>query len=306
MSHNLLNKNGLNEKEYIEAYDISRYDQPSVTVDMLLFTISSEEVNNYRKVADKSLRILLIQRNEHPYIGQWALPGGFVRMNEDLETAAYRELKEETGIDNAFLEQLYTYGQVGRDPRGRIISTSYMSLVNETEMNTKAGSDAADARWFDVKYKLLKEELVKDDPNQTDNDQDYVENKYIEIALTCEELKLSSMIKVSRIVKGRHVSYKREIVESKEISFDHGLIIQYGVERLRNKLESTDIIYHMMPDLFTLTELQKSYEVILDKKLLKANFRRKTAKYVSETEHSTSDAGHRPSKLYKFNTQWEK
>lgn len=297
MKNKLLDCNGLNEEEFLAAYDISQFDRPSVTVDILLMTISDEEAESYRKLPEKSLRVLLIKRKDHPFIGQWALPGGFIRIDEDIETAAYRELQEETSIDNAYLEQLYTYGDVHRDPRGRIISTSYMSLVNANEVKMKAGTDAEDARWFEVQYTVAKEE-------QEVNPNGFTENKYIDITLTNEDIILSATIKLSRFVDGKHVSYKRTIVSNNQLSFDHGLIIQYGIERLRNKLEYSDIVFHLMPDLFTLTELQKAYEKILGKKLLKANFRRKIAKLVSETDKSTSDAGHRPSKLYRFNPRW--
>lgn len=298
MNSKLIDSKGINEEEFLAAYDISQFDQPSVTVDILLLTISDEEAENYRKLPEKSLKVLLIKRKEHPFIGQWALPGGFIRIDEDIETAAYRELQEETNVDNAYLEQLYTYGDVDRDPRGRIISTSYMSLVNAHEIKMKAGTDAEEARWFKVQYSLTKEER-----EMTPNG--FTENKYIDITLTNADIILSATIKVSRFVEGKHVSYKRTIVSNDQLSFDHGLIIQYGIERLRNKLEYSDIVFHLMPDLFTLTELQKAYEEILGKELLKANFRRKTAKLVSETDKSTSDAGHRPSKLYKFNPRWE-
>ena len=294
---NIKNKQGLNEEEYLSSYDITAFEQPSVTVDMLLFTISNKAVDNYRKLPEKSLKVLLIKRNEHPFIGHWAIPGGFVGMKESLETAAYRELKEETGVENAYLEQLYTYGDIKRDPRGRIISTAYMALVNPDEITTEAGSDADDARWFTVDYKL-------DNKNKEMTDSGYIEHQSIVVTLTNEETVLSSTILVDRIVTGKIVSYNRSVVSNDLLSFDHGLILQYGVERLRNKLEYSDIVFHLMPDLFTLTDLQQAYEEILDKKLLKANFRRKTAKLVTETEHSTSDAGHRPSKLFKYNPDW--
>ncbi len=184
-----------------------------------------------------------------------------------------------------------------RDPRGRIISTSYMSLVNKNEIKEKAGSDAAETAWFDLEYKLIKEERIIEGEG-------YVENKFYEINLSNEGTKLSSTIKVCRIVNGKHISYERHIVSSDAVAFDHGRIIQYAVERLRNKLETSDIAFHLMPDLFTLTELQKAYEKILDKPLLKANFRRKINPMVKETDNYTSDAGHRPSRLFKFNSKW--
>ncbi len=292
-----INKTGLTEKEFLANYDISEFEQPSVTVDMLLLTISEVEEKNYRKLPEKALRVLLIKRLEHPFINQWALPGGFIRMNENIEIAAYRELKEETGIDNAYLEQLYTYGDVNRDPRGRIISTSYMSLVNADEIQMKAGTDASDARWFDVNYELVKKE-------SEEKDNGFIDNQYIKIALKNNDINLESIIKISRIVEGRHISFKRTIESNNGLSFDHSLIVQYAIERLRGKLEHSDIAFHMMPDLFSLTELQKTYEEILGKKLLKANFRRKVSKMVLETDSINTDGGHRPSKLFKFNTRW--
>jgi len=291
------NKDGLTEEEYLASYDISAFDQPSVTVDMLLFTITDQAVENYRKLDEKELKVLLIQRNEHPFIGRWAIPGGFVKMDENLKNAAYRELKEETGVDNAYLEQLYTYGDVDRDPRGRIISTAYMSLVNADEIKMEAGSDADDAKWFHVTYEIIKKEKSVEEEKECIR-------TVIELTLRHEDIVLKSSILVEKTVEGRHVSYDRSIISNDGLSFDHALIIQYGLERLRSKLEYTDIIFHMMPDLFTLTALQRSYEEILDKKLLKANFRRKTAKFVEETDVYTSDAGHRPSRLFKFNPNW--
>jgi len=97
---------------------------------------------------------------------------------------------------------------------------------------------------------------------------------------------------------------ERELIESNGIAFDHAKIIEYGIERLHNKIEYTDIAFNLMPELFTLTELQQVYEVILDTELLKANFRRKIAGKVIETDQYTRDVGHRPSKLFRFNPNW--
>ena len=292
-----LDAKGMTEEEFLQSYDMSAFDRPSMTVDMLLFTIASEKTDNYRKLPEKKLRILLIKRKEHPYICTWALPGGFVRIDESLDMAAYRELKEETGVDNAYLEQLYTSGKVDRDPRGRIISTAYMSLVDFNEVDPKAGSDASETAWFDVTYSLKREER-----DMTDNG--FIEKRYIDIALVHQETRLSVTVMTSRLVRGRHVKYSRELISSDGLAFDHGLIIQCGIESLRSRLESTDLIFHLMPERFTLTELQKAFEVILGRDLLKANFRRKISKFVDETSQTTSDAGHRPSKLFKFNPRW--
>ena len=116
----LKNKQGLTEEQFLARYDAGKYERPSVTVDMLIFTVTDEENQNYRKLPEKVLRLLLIKRGDHPYIGQWALPGGFVEMDESLDEAALRELQEETNIKNIYMEQLYTWGDIGRDPRTRL------------------------------------------------------------------------------------------------------------------------------------------------------------------------------------------
>jgi len=125
----VLNKQGLTAEQFLSTYDASKYPRPSVTVDMLIFSVTDEEKKNYRKLPEKVLRLLMIKRGDHPYLGQWALPGGFVKMDESLDEAALRELKEETNINDIYMEQLYTWGAVARDPRTRVISVSYMSLV---------------------------------------------------------------------------------------------------------------------------------------------------------------------------------
>ena len=93
------------EQQYLENYDPSQFDHPSVTVDILIFTVS-----------DRKLQLLLIKRNEHPYMGKWAIPGGFLQMNESADEAASRRIREEAGIENVHLEQLYTFSAVDRDP----------------------------------------------------------------------------------------------------------------------------------------------------------------------------------------------
>lgn len=153
-----LNKQGLTEEEFLKAYDASKFERPSVTTDMLIFTVMEKENKNYRKLPEKTLKLLMIKRGDHPCLGWWALPGGFVNMDESLDQGALRELKEETNIDNIYMEQLYTWGDVDRDPRTRIITTSYMALVDSQALNIKASDDADDAKWFDVSYKLYQEQ----------------------------------------------------------------------------------------------------------------------------------------------------
>lgn len=294
-----VNRQGLTEEQFLGSYEAGKYERPSVTVDMLIFTVTEEEKKNYRKLPEKVLKVLMIKRADHPYIGQWALPGGFVKMDESLDEAALRELKEETNIDDIYMEQLYTWGEVERDPRTRVISASYMSLVDGKVLDIKASDDADDAKWFTVSCKLYQEQ-------KTVNENGYCVQQLIRLKLTSEEESLNAMIKVTKIVEGKVTKFIREIVENDGIAFDHSKVIEYGIERLRNKIEYTDIAFNLMPELFTLTELQQVYEVILDTELLKANFRRKTADMVIETNEFTKDAGHRPSKLFKFNPNWLK
>ncbi|MFD2877856.1 NUDIX domain-containing protein [Paenibacillus rhizoplanae] len=256
-----------------------------------------QEQNNYRKLADKSLQLLLIQRGEHPFLGQWALPGGFVGISESVEEAARRELYSETNIDNIYMEQLYTWGDVDRDPRMRVISCSYMALVDRKALDVQAGDDAAAAAWFDVSYHIL-------ETRREALEQDVRQETLVEIILESEQEKLSGVIKLTETIQGHVRQVSREIVRSAGFSFDHLLMVQYAIERLRGKAEYTDIIFNLMPPLFTLSELQRVYEIILGKELLAAAFRRKIAERVIETDQSTRDAGHRPSKLYRYNREW--
>lgn len=295
----MLNKKGLTEEQFLAAYDPGKYERPSVTVDMLIFTVTDEEKKNYRKLPEKVLKLLMIKRGDHPCMGQWALPGGFVNMKESLDEAALRELKEETNIGDIYMEQLYTWGDVRRDPRTRIISASYMSLADSSTLDVKASDDADDAKWFTVNFKMYQEQ-------KTVTEKGYILQRLFKLNLTNEEDELSAVIKTVKTVEGKVTRTEREIVESRGIAFDHAKIIEYAIERLRSKIEYTDIAFNLMPELFTLTELQQVYEVILDTELLKANFRRKVAGMVIETNEYTKDAGHRPSKLFRFNPDWQK
>ncbi|GEC90405.1 NUDIX hydrolase [Brevibacillus brevis] len=292
-----VNKRGQTEQEYLEAYDVSQFERPSVTVDMLVFTVMDELEENYRKLSPKSLKILLVKRGEHPYIGQWALPGGFVTPGESLEEAARRELRTETNVDDIYLEQLYTWGDAGRDPRTWVISTSYMALVDSSSLQLQAGDDAEEAEWYRIEDRWLKE-------TKTATNDGSITEKWLELRLVHEREELSATIKITKTVTGRIVRETREIVETNNIAFDHAKIIQYALERLRNKIEYTDIAFALMPELFTLRDLQQVYEVILGRELLAAAFRRKVADKVLETNQYRKHAGHRPSKYFRFNPEW--
>jgi len=293
----LINKEGLNEGQFLGTYDANRFERPSVTVDMLIFTVTEEKKKNYRKLPEKVLKLLMIKRGDHPYMNQWALPGGFVHMNESLNDAANRELKEETNIDNIYMEQLYTWGDVTRDPRTRVISASYMALVDSSNLVIKSNDDADDAKWFTIACKLYQEQ-------RTLTERGHILQRFFKLNLSNEEQILTAVLKIVKTVEGKVTRTEREIIESNGMAFDHAKIIEYGVDRLRSKIEYSDIAFNLMPELFTLTDLQQVYEVILDTELLKANFRRKTADMVTETNEHTKDAGHRPSKLFRFNPNW--
>lgn len=121
------------------AYDPSHYERPSVTVDVVILTLR-----------EGRLKVLLIKRKRWPFEGMWAIPGGFVNPDESLEDAAERELKEETGVGDVYLEQLYTFGDPGRDPRTRVITVVYYALMRSDRLRLRAADDAADAGWFSL------------------------------------------------------------------------------------------------------------------------------------------------------------
>jgi len=212
-----------------------QYPRPAVTVDIILFVFQQDQ-----------LRVLLIRRANDPYKGKWALPGGFVGEQENLYDAALRELKEETNVSNVYLEQLYTFGEPGRDPRARVITVAYFALLSAEEVaqqEVHGASDAGEARWWDI-YDLP------------------------------------------------------------ELAFDHQRILDYALQRLRWKLEWTALGFLLLPSEFTLSELQKVYETILNEPLDKRNFRRKilTADVLEPTGNMRA-GDHRPAKLYRFSAK---
>ncbi len=211
-------------------YDVTQYDRPSVTVDVLLFTVEKGE-----------LRILLVKRNEAPFESSWALPGGFVHMNESLDEAATRELVEETGVKGLYLEQLYTFGNPKRDPRTRVITVTYMALAAKAEWKLKSTGDANAADFFSI------DKLPK-------------------------------------------------------LAFDHAEILKYGLQRLRNKLGYTNIVLGLLPGSFTLTDLQKIYEIILKTTIDKRNFRKKilSTGLIVASGKKLEGIAHRPAMLYSF------
>ncbi len=291
----LKDKNGLTEKEYLAQYQPKDYERPSVAADIVIFSAVNCDKKNYRTLPEKKLQILLIKRGGHPYLGSWAIPGGFVNPDETTDHAAARELYEETGVQDIYLEQLYTFSEPHRDPRMWVMSCSYLALVDSTKLEVKAGDDAQNAEWFDIDMRTVSEKI-----EQTETG--YTKTFEYALQLTCstdDTVQLRAVIKRTchRSVKGCQNEYAIE--SSEGLAFDHAKIIAFALERLRGKITYTDIALNLMPEYFTLTELQQVYEIILGKTLLKAPFRRKYGILAEETDQSTKDAGHRPSRLYR-------
>lgn len=265
------------EEEFLAAYNKSDFDLLSITADILIFSVSNQEKVNYRKNDAKKMSILLVNRENYPYKDKWCLPGGFLNIDEDLEDAPRRILKRETNLDHIYLEQLYTFGSVDRDPRMRVVSVSYMALVDKDRLQDKLGERA---KWFDI---TLYEE----------------KNNVVDIVLDSGETTISFQIEKT-LREETTDRYSFNIVKNDYLAFDHAKVILLGLERLKNKCEYTDIVFNMMPEYFTLGELQQVYEVILNKKLLDPAFRRIIEPKVVKTEKIKNGEGHRPSKLFKY------
>lgn len=267
------------EEEFLKNYDSSKFEKLSITSDILIFSVSDGYQDNYRKLNNKYFSVLLIKRGDYPFKDKWCLPGGFIRMDETTEEAAKRILLKETNLHDIYLEQLYTFDDIKRDPRMRIVSTSYMALVDKNKLLDKLPPNAS---WFNV----LVLEAEKEINITLDNGS--------------EEIKLVIEKKLRELTTDR---YKYITKENNKLAFDHDLVIASGISRLKNKIEYTDIVFNMMPKYFTLGELQQVYEVILGKKLLDPAFRRIIANKVKKTEKVKTGGGHRPSALFEYNSK---
>src|SRR5262245_2135186 len=206
------------------------YPRPALTVDAVVFGLDDED-----------LKVLLIRRGLEPFLGKWALPGGFVRVEESLEESVRRELQEETGISEVFLEQLYSFGDVDRDPRERVVTVAYYALVRLSDHRVKAATDARDAAWFAVS-------------------------------------------------------------EAGRLAFDHDRILAVGLERLKGKVRYQPIGFELLPPQFTLSQLQRLYETILETPLDKRNFRKKILgmDFLVALDEVEKDVAHRAARLYRF------
>lgn len=209
------------------------YPRPAVTTDNVIFGFDEGE-----------LKILLIKRAQEPFKDCWALPGGFMDMDEDAETCALRELEEETGIKNAFVEQLYTFTKVDRDPRSRVVSIAYYALVKLSDYSICAGDDAFQAQWFPLS-------------------------------------------------------------EVPDLAFDHAHVLSVAIRRLKGKIKYQPVGFELLPEKFTIPELQRLYEAVLQLQLDRRNFRKKilSTGLLSDLSEQVTGVPHKRAKLYRFDKE---
>ena len=286
-----------NEEKFLKEYNLKIYERPSVTNDVIIFTTDDMKEENSRKVPKKGLQVLLIKRDDYPEKGKWAIPGGFVSMDESLEEGAIRKLKEETGIDNVYMEQLYSFGEANRDPRTRVISVGNVALISKDNINFKYEKTVKETKWFWVEKNLI----------AVESDEKYNLNKYLlkfksEDGETEVNYEITEKIERS-ILRRKEKSYKVLDANIKELAFDHYKIIDYAIDRVRNKIEYTPIALNLLPRLFTVKELQCVYEAIMGREIL--NFRRKMDEMILETDEKIEGKPFRPAKVFKFNEKWE-
>lgn len=215
------NGQGLDLKTFLEEYNPKLYDTPANTVDNLIFTYVEE--NGSRRIG----KLLLIKRGNHPSIGWWALPGGFVDFRENLETAAARELEEETGLNGVKGVQLGSYGDYDRDPRTRIITTAYVFVEEEGRLKATAGDDAADAGWFTMKVTKAGEAA---------DSTDEIKKEFFDIEFECGEIRPTARVLVSTDRTHFLVKKDYKIVSNNLIAADHAAIILHGYDYVTDHL----------------------------------------------------------------------
>ena len=290
----------MNERTFLENYDphkyVGKYGLQSVTTDIAVFSIGEREILNQRKLSEKFLKILLVKRGGHPEMGKWALPGGFIN-NDTPEVAAHRELHTETNAENVYLQQIGTWGERDRDSRVqaglRIISTAFMALIDSKKTTVKAGDDAADAAWFEVRISKYEGGILLEFINDE------------------KGLKLQACATVTKYIHGVSADIRYRLDDSREcdLAFDHIEMILVGLDYLRDKAKNSNIVFNLMPHEFTFSELQQVYEVILGHDLLVPAFRRKLWNkgngYLEKTGTEKSEGQYRPSELYRYSGKTE-
>ena len=193
------------EAQFLQNYDPNKYQNPALAADTALFSLDGDKI-----------KILLIRRGGYPYKGKWALPGGFVNIDEDIRDSAKRELLEETGVDDIYIEQAFVWGRVGRDPRYRVVTVSYIGLADYAKLNAKAGDDAAQAEWFAI------ENYRKQEQGETTR---------IEYTLRGKE----TLCPVVAYPSGR--IQEISCVQNGGLAFDHPESIAYSFECLKQRIK---------------------------------------------------------------------
>ena len=276
-----MSKINISEEEFLKSYNKNAFDLLSITTDIFILSVSYIDSDNYRKLGEKKCSVLLVKRKTHPFINKWCLPGGFIQINENLEEATKRVLINETNLKDIYLEQLYTFSNVDRDPRMRVLSTAYMTLINKDKIKDKLASNSS---WFNISI----------------NEKE-INSKETLLTFTLDNGKETLYFDILKILKEKTSNiFDYKIINNDSLAFDHPLVIATGMDRIKNKLEYTDIAFNIMPKYFTLGQLQKVYETILGKNLIAPDFRRTIKDKVEKTDKVQTGAGHRPSALYKY------
>jgi 8-oxo-dGTP diphosphatase len=233
------------EAAFLAAYEPASFERPSVAVDVVLLGI----VRN-------ALRVVLVRRSEHPFLGALALPGGFVAIDESIDAAAKRVLEQKSKLAGVFLEQLYTFGDPARDPRMRVISVAYYALVESARLETASSVPGA------------------------------------------------ILATVSHSRPGHAIDVLDDAQRRLTLAFDHLGIVRTAVVRIRGKLDYAPIGYELLPETFTLLQLQRVHEIVAGRTFNKDSFRRKmlASGALVATGESQHDVGHRPAALYRYSS----
>lgn len=248
------------EQEFLEWYkqqELPEYDKPSLTVDIVLLCYNKEE---------DQLKLLLIQRKAHPYKDSWALPGGFVSRNESSGESVLRETREETGVDisKENIEQLHTFSRPNRDPRGWVVTVSYLAFIGEEPLI--AGDDASEVNWFTLERK---EHLL------------YLSHGEVEIILD---------------------TTTNESIGKDTLAFDHSEIVVKAFKRIANKMEHEPQVLQVLGHDFTITEARKVFAKFLGvdyRTIDHSNFKKAMLQHFEEIGERPVGIG-RPSKIYRL------
>lgn len=319
MKRPITNGKGQTYEQWKIAYakELPTFEKPSVTVDMVVLAVADIDPESHREEPQKELQVLLIKRDDWPCLGQWALPGGFVGMDEGLRQAAGRELEEETSIEPIHMEQLYSFGDdPDRDERTRVIPVAYLSLIDSTGQTLRPGDDAAEAAWFTLTVgRPYRSELPAENG--------YIREKRMTFTLTRGHERITSTVVTTLpVLNGFKGEEKRRVLSSlcevldeegvviktgPGLAFDHALMIAYGLERLR-KIEWTDIFFALLPPLFTLADVRQIWHLVLGEEPHDTALRRyllDQKKMILPTNQYRRGRGHKPAQLFRYNVDWD-